>query len=108
MSEARDPDVPVNLGDERDVRERNRDVKAGNTVTHGVLRSWMGTPTGRKYMFELLDFCQVGGSSFSTNALEMAHREGKRTVGNRILTEIYDACPERYTEMMQEARSVRK
>jgi len=102
-----DPDAPINLGEERDVRERDKSVRAGNVSGQQVLRNTMGTPAGRRWMFELLEFCQVGASSFSSNALEMAHREGKRTVGNRLMPEIYYACPERHTEMMKESRNVR-
>lgn len=108
MSELpRDADAPFDLGDEQDVKDRDRAIRAGNISAQQTMRTIMGTPLGRKWMFDLLAFCGVGISSFSSDALETAHREGKRTIGLRLMTEIYDACPDRYTEMMKEARNVR-
>ena len=108
MSELpREIDAPFNVGDEDDVKDRDRAIRAGNIAAQQTMRTIMGTPLGRKWMFEMLSFCGVGISSFSSDALETAHREGKRTIGLRLMTEIYDACPDRYTEMMKESRNVR-
>ena len=108
--ESEDAEV-ANLGEHRAVRSRNKAVKQQETVekagTQSVVRNIMGTPMGRRWMAELLAYCDLGTSTFSPDLTEMAHREGRRAIGYRLLNEVCDACPERYAEMRKELSNVR-
>lgn len=64
----------------------------------------MKGPKGRRFIFGLLGRTGVFGSSFSTNAMTMAHNEGQRSVGCWLLGEIKRLCPRDYAQMMQENR----
>jgi hypothetical protein len=112
--EIRDPsDDTVDLGEARHVRTRNRSIKQREIVdkaaTQAVVRNIMGTAIGRKWMADLLAYCEMDSYTMSApDMTEMLHREGRRTVGVRLLTEVCDACPERYAEMRKELSNVRK
>ena len=62
----------------------------------------MSNKSGRRFMRRLLAETGVYRESFDPNALRMAHREGERNVGLRLLAAVQSACPERYLEMLQE------
>lgn len=62
----------------------------------------MSRKEGRRFVRHLLGAAGTYQSCFSTNALQMAHSEGKREVGQYLLVLIQQACPERYLEMLSE------
>jgi hypothetical protein len=104
MSEPRDLEEPVDLSDERHVRQRARSAKAHESTRAQVLRNLMASIDGREWMFELLELCHVYQTSFSPNALWMAKAEGERTVGLMLIGQIQVSCPEQYLQMMKEAK----
>jgi hypothetical protein len=104
MSEPRDLDEPVDLGDERHVRQRARSAKAHESTRAQVLRNLMASLDGREWMFELLELCHIYETSFASDALVMAAREGERNVGLKVVWQIQTACPEQYLQMMKEAK----
>ena len=67
-------------------------------------RYLMSLPQGRRFMWRLLERAGVFRSSFSLNGLEMAHNEGNRNAGLHLLADIQELCPERYTQMLKEAK----
>jgi hypothetical protein len=109
MSEVRypqipsDPEEPLDLSDERHVRQRSRNVKARENTQAQVLRNLMASIDGREWMYELLALCHVYQTSFSADALWMAKAEGERTIGLQLIGQIQVSCPEAYLQMMKEA-----
>jgi hypothetical protein len=101
---ARDPDEPLDLGDERDVRQLARTAKGRDAVRATVLRNIMASIDGREWMYELLALCHVYQTSFSPDALWMAKAEGERTIGLQLVGQIQVTCPEQYLQMMKEAK----
>lgn len=67
-------------------------------------RYLMSLPQGRRFVWRLLERAGVFRSSFSMNGLEMAHNEGNRNTGLFVLAEIQELCPERFTQMLKEAK----
>jgi len=65
---------------------------------------FMGMPVGRRVLFGLLDRADLlgGRSIFNTNAMQMAHDEGKRFTLSRIVELARTHCPADWATMLQE------
>ena len=69
----------------------------------------MDSPSGRRIVYWLLatsgvmqtTFLEVTGRKHYM-ALAMAHAEGKKDMGYRLMARIGELCPEKYTLMMKE------
>jgi hypothetical protein len=85
---------------QRDV-ERERRVRRRDQLA--LLSRVMAEPVGREYFYDLLAGCHVYSSSFGTNALAMAFREGERNVGLRLVVDVTEASPDLYLQMLKEA-----
>lgn len=68
------------------------------------LRWVMSNKQGRRFMWRLLSEAGVFRLSFNTNNATMAFNEGYRSAGLKQLNEIMEACPERYTDMLNEQK----
>lgn len=64
----------------------------------------MNHPEGRRIVYRLLEKAGNARSSFSLNANEMAFWEGNRNFGIFLQAEIDAICPERYHQMVKEAK----
>lgn len=69
----------------------------------------METPSGRRIVFWLLSTSGVMQTTFIEvkerehyMALAMAHAEGKKDMGYRLMAKISAICPEQYSVMMKE------
>ena len=67
------------------------------------LRSVMGEPAGRRFMWGLLGDCGLYAASFNNSGSITAFNEGKRDIGLRLLARITQDCPEQYLAMQAEA-----
>lgn len=65
----------------------------------------MSSKRGRRIVNRLLQDAGVYRLSFSTNALQMSFNEGNRNTGLKLLAAITEHCPERYAEMLEEAKN---
>ena len=64
----------------------------------------MSSKRGRRIVYRLLQQAGVFRSSFNTNAMQMAFNEGNRNQGLKLLADVTEQSPERYAEMIDEAR----
>lgn len=62
----------------------------------------MGHKQGRRLVWQWLDKAGVFRTSFSTNALHMAHLEGHRAAGLALIDRIHTLCPDQYQVMIKE------
>lgn len=67
------------------------------------LRFVMSDARGRRFVWELLGAAGVFRSSFATDALVMAHNEGKRDTGLRLLDRLLRVAPAEYRMAQEEA-----
>lgn len=67
------------------------------------LRFVLGDRRGRAMLWWLLGVAGVESGSFHTNALVMAHNEGRRSVGNQLRAEILEVDANSYLTMQSEA-----
>lgn len=68
----------------------------------------LDTRDGKIVFNKLFNDCSLFSSSFDTNALAMANREGKKTFGLTVLTYIMTYCPERYSSIRKISDEYRK
>lgn len=66
----------------------------------------MSSKRGRRIVHRQLDKAGVFRLSFHTNALQMAFNEGNRNQGNALLALVTEHCPERYAELLNEAKNL--
>ena len=97
---------PVDLGDEAQVKARNKRVKLASREHEEVLELLMSRPEGRRWMFAVLEQCHMYHSTFDPNPTVMAFREGARNVGLQLLNAVTLAAPEQYMLMLKERANV--
>lgn len=68
------------------------------------IRTLMNTTEGSRFILRLVNFTGPYRSSFNTEALTMAFLEGQRNVGNLLISELLEACPEQYVRLITEAK----
>lgn len=66
------------------------------------LRSVMGTPQGRRFMWALLGECGLFRSSYHPSAL-IHFNEGQRSIGLSLMARVTAECPDLYLTMQGEA-----
>jgi hypothetical protein len=84
-----------------------REQRARRRGQLALLVKVMSDPVGREYFWDLLASCHLYSTSFGTNALIMAFREGERNVGIRIAADLTEASPDLYLDMCKEGEYVR-
>ncbi len=67
-----------------------------------VLANLLKSADGRLWMYDLLSDCGVYLSSFSSDPLLMAFKEGRRDVGNKLVTQVHAAGSELFVLMCEE------
>ena len=69
------------------------------------LRSILKTPYGKRFVWKWLSRCGVFRQSFVQGESDStAFAEGRRSIGNALLMEVFDVRPESYVEMTKAAK----
>lgn len=92
---------PYDASNPAHVKERRRDEKRKAQDRAELMKALMSIPQGRKWIREILEFCSVGRSIFSTSELAMAHNSGMQDVGLRIMADAM-SNESLYLQMMRE------
>lgn len=87
---------------ERDKAKLRERLEAQSEVED--LKWLMSSKRGRRIVNRQLVSAGVFRISFTTNALQMAFNEGNRNQGNILLAMITEHCPDRYAELLTEAK----
>lgn len=86
----------------KEVRKAEKEARQTALARLELLKSIMSTQAGRLWMLERLERCHVFATSFSADPLQMSFLEGERNIGLQDFSEIMNACPEQYVQMMHE------
>ncbi|WP_444467236.1 Bbp19 family protein [Sutterella wadsworthensis] len=100
MRDAFDPITAQAEAEERSFLDDQRRQR-----TQLLLERFASSKEGRELLAGLLDLTGLHASSFSTNALGMAYREGRRSVGINLVSIMK---PEHYQLMLKERNERRK
>lgn len=102
MTEADPTDIAAQEANQKDAQTRNRLT----AITEVEDIKWlMSSKRGRRMVHRLLTNAGVYRLSFHANALQMAFNEGNRNQGNALLALVTEHCPERYVDLLTEAKS---
>lgn len=93
----------TNAGDRKSIREAEKAARIAERQREDVTRSLMSTTSGREFVWNILDSCQVFSSTFTAEALTSAFNEGRRSVGLQLLDTIMTACPDLYLQAQRES-----
>lgn len=97
---------PTDINSQEAAREEKRlraEVAARTEVED--IKWLMSSKRGRRIVHRMLESAGVYRISFHTNALQMAFNEGNRNQGNALLAMVTTHCPDRYTELLNEAKN---
>lgn len=99
-----DPHSPTpDVGDKRVVEARNRDMKRREKRIRTTLAGMLTNRDVREWLWDHLTACNVFSQSFVQGEPDStAFNEGKRSIGNRLISEIVLADPAAYVTMMKE------
>jgi hypothetical protein len=96
------PDESYDASDVVQVNSRQRRAKRKAKQDDIVLQTLLSTPDGRAWMFGLLAESHIFQSSYTSEPYSTAFKEGERNVGLKLLNHIMRACPEAFTQMLNE------
>lgn len=98
--------------DETKLREERKEKEAKKASFEDAFKESLikvlGTRDGKIVFNKLFSDCSLFSSSFDTNALAMANKEGKKTFGLVVLSYVMTYCPEQYTPIRMISDEYRK
>lgn len=69
-----------------------------------ALREVMSTPSGRRFVFQMLDCSQIFQLAYAGEETHAtAFNEGKKYLGVLLFAQLQEECPELYVRMMKES-----
>lgn len=66
------------------------------------ITAMMSTEGGRRFIGRILDSTGVFNSTFDLDTHKHAYNAGKRGVGLNLISELEQACPDKYLQLMDE------
>jgi hypothetical protein len=103
MSEEKKRALVGNAADEEQVKEAKGKEKRREEREQDDMIAVTSIPQGRRLLWRLLSECGVFRSSMTGDNYTYFN-EGRRDVGVRLLSEITQANPEAYLQMMKESQ----
>ena len=97
-----------NAENETQVKGRKRKAELQRERELNDLRFVMGHEQGRRLVWRILTNTGMNRTSFETNALSMAMKEGQRNVGLMLMAEIMEADTKSYLTMQLEAANLKE
>ncbi len=94
-----------NAADPEHVKGRREKLKTRDIQKKASLLNLLSDEAGRMWMWDLISRCGAFHLSFSTDPLIMAFNEGRREIGNHLISEINSIGPELYVRMAIENQS---
>ena len=92
-----------NAADPEQVKKAKQKQESLNDRRLNDVREVLNSRRGRRFMWELLDFCGVFKTSFADQH-QIFYNEGQRNVGLKLLADVNEAAPEAYLLMLREAK----
>lgn len=93
VKESFDEPLVGNTADEKQIRNGKKKEKLKANEEVADMMDVLRLDAGRRFLFELLDFCCVWHSCFDRDITVMSHNTGKQDVGHWVMARIADANP---------------
>jgi hypothetical protein len=94
--------IQFDASDEAQVRQRELKARRREKADRDVVASLLSSPDGRAWAWAKLASTHIYETSFSSDPIAMAFREGERNIGLQFLSEISRTSPESLILMMKE------
>lgn len=95
-------------GSPRAQRTRRELEKEREEIRRRDLVEILSTPAGRRFLYDLVDRrCLVYSASYTGNS-DTYYREGRRSVGIELITEVQARHPELWTKVLEEQLDFQK
>lgn len=88
--------------DEAQLKKATQWAKLDEKSRLRALSTMLSDPEGRAYVYDILDFCGVFRSAFSTDPLRMAFNCGTQSVGLWVMSDMESVNPGAYQKMINE------
>lgn len=95
--------VPYDASDPKHVKEKRKAARQEEQARAEMMNAIMSIPQGRKWIWELLSWCNIGHSVLNSNPYLMAHSSGQQDVGFRIMADAM-MNQDSYLQMIKEAK----
>jgi hypothetical protein len=87
----------------KDIRKAEKAQAIHERARLEFVFSMMATISGRTWAYDLLVRCHIFQNPFTPDALATAFGCGEMNIGQAVLADIMQACPDQYVIMMREA-----
>lgn len=95
--------TPFDVKEEPEANTRRRQIANEQLEFDQYLINALKSRTGRKFFWRLLERSNIFGVSWVQASFDAtAFREGQRSIGNNLLSDILRVAPEAWIEMMKE------
>lgn len=101
----RELEVPIDVGDEKQVTKRKSKAKLARDREVEELRQLVHTEGGRAFIWRILEQCGVYQIGYQGDVNDAIFNEGRRSIGIWALSEVFISDPQIYTIMRNEAAS---
>ena len=93
----------TNATDEKQIKAKKKHDKHLDFQLVDDLKYLLKTPQFRRFAWRYMSTCGVFTMSFDSDVNQTMFNEGRRSVGNKIMTEITTNVPYAFLQMMEEA-----
>lgn len=99
-------ELPIDLGDARSVRLRNKEIKSRELQKQEFLQAAMARPDGRMWFYDFFVMTHCFANPFRAGAPDStAFNCGEMNIGQQVLADVNLHCTKDYLLMMEEARN---
>lgn len=92
-----------NAADPEQVAQAKEKIESINDRRLNDIREVLSTRRGRRFYWELLEFCGIFKTS-NSDQFQIFFNEGMRNVGLKLLADVNEASPEAYLLMLRESK----
>ena len=101
-------DADLSFGGEANTKSQKKRVQRARQKREKILRTVMGSPEGRSFVWQLLSDAGVTRVTFAQCPYQTAFNEGQRNLGNKVFSEVLTMCPDLYQIAVKEANSFKE
>jgi hypothetical protein len=90
------------------VKAKNRRMRRAEAQKQADVKALWSTDVGRRYLWELMSLSGLNKNPFTGRASMTDFACGEMNMGQRILADALEACPDLYIKAMNEAKAATK
>lgn len=88
--------------DKRELKEQLRDQRTAEERAREVVTNLMNTPEGREWFNDLMEIAGTFHDGFNSDPFIHANNAGRRSIGQYVLAQVTEYCPNLYIKLLEE------